>query len=339
MSEAYRSAVACIAGWTGDRLREHLPHHPHIFVCNSAAGTRHRHRTVRAVARRICGTGAAGDGTQPELWWTHSGEDARQRVADRLARRDSPEPVIVSLGGDGTHNHVLQAGIDHSGHGQFLRLPLGSGNDAAGVESLERALTDLQGIMAPRWIPAVRITTSRWRQHAFNIASMGIDAYVTLLHNRWRAALPGNTYRLLVDLAVLRYDQALQVGPLTLRGATWDGAIRELGETPRSLVVMGVSGNRTYGDHMHVLPGAENVCIIERASLWDKLRMKQLFYEGNHVTQTITTTHTLQRLEAWYDRSLPLQYDGEACYLAAEDFPVTLEVIHSAVRVLAADRV
>jgi len=194
-------------------------------------------------------------------------------------------------------------------------------------------------VMAPRWIPAVRITTPRWRQYAFNIASVGIDAYVTLLHNRWRSVLPGNTYRLLVDLAVLRYDQALRVGPLSLRGTTWDGSIRDLGETPRSLVVMGVSGNRTYGDHMHVLPGEDNVCVIERAGLVDKMRMKRLFYEGSHVTEAITSTYTLQRLEARYGGSLPLQYDGEACYLSAEDFPVTLEVVHSAVRVLAPDRV
>ncbi len=325
-----------IARWTGNRLRERFPHRPQIFICNAAAGTRHRHRTVRAVAQRRCARQNHAGGVPPEVWWTSSGEEARRRVAARLALRDTPEPVIVSLGGDGTHNHVLQAGVDHSGHGLFLRLPLGSGNDAAGVESLEQALEDLQGLIAPRWIPAVRVSTARWHQYAFNIASMGIDAYVTVLHNRWRAVLPGNTYRLLVDLAVLRYDQALQIGPLALRGTAWDGSVTDLGNSPRSLVAMGVSGNRTYGDHMHVLPGADNVCIIERAGLWEKIRMKRLFYAGSHVTEAITATHTLHRLEARYDGPLPLQYDGEACYLSAEDFPVTMEVVNRAVRVLAA---
>ncbi|MFW5693701.1 MAG: diacylglycerol/lipid kinase family protein [Alkalispirochaeta sp.] len=335
MSTAYRTAVECIARWTSDRLRRQFPHHSHVFICNPAAGTRHRHRTVRAVARRRC----AGGHSTPDLWWTTSGEDARQRVADVLSRRNTPEPLIVSLGGDGTHNHILQAGIDHNGRGMFLRLPLGSGNDAAGVESLERALADVQGIMAPRWIPAVRISFPRGRQYAFNIASVGIDAYVTLLHNRWRTVLPGNTYRLLVDLAVLRYDRALHIKRLTLRGTSRDGTSRDLGATPRSLVVMGVSGHRTYGDHMHVLPGDDNVCIIEQAGLRDKMRMKRLFYEGSHVSQPITATYDLARLELFYTGTLPLQYDGEARYLTAEDFPLTLEVIDSAVRVLASDRV
>ncbi|MEX2442673.1 MAG: diacylglycerol kinase family protein [Alkalispirochaeta sp.] len=335
MSRAYRAAVECIARWTGERLRQQFPHHPQIFICNGAAGTRHRHRTVRAVARRRCG----GGGDPPELWWTVSGEEARQRVSSRLEQRGSPEPVIVSMGGDGTHNHVLQAGVDHGGRGVFLRLPLGSGNDAAGVESLEDALGDLEGIVTPRWSPAVRISGSRWNQYAFNIASVGLDAYVTLLHNRWRGVLPGNTYRLLVDLAVLRFDQALHVGPLSLLGTTWGGTTLDLGATPRSLVVMGVSGNRTYGDHMWVLPGEDNVCIIERAGLLEKLRMKRLFYKGRHVDEPITAMYNLKRLVGNYAGTFPLQYDGEACYVTAEDFPVTMEVVRSAVRVLAADRV
>jgi diacylglycerol kinase family enzyme len=259
-------------------------------------------------------------------------------VAARLAASDAAEPVIVSLGGDGTHNHVLQASLDCGGRGLFLRLPLGSGNDAAGTESLEQSLVDLEGVMAPRWIPAVRIRTPQWERYAFNIASVGLDAYVTILHEKWRRILPGNTYRLLVDLAVLRYDQALEVGPIALRGTAFDGSTVDLGTTPRSLVVMGASGNRTYGDHMRVLPGEENVCVIERAGLLEKLRMKQLFYEGRHVDEPITAMYRLQRLAAEYSGTLPLQYDGEARYLNADDFPLTMEAVRSAVRVLTSDR-
>ncbi|MFO8042417.1 MAG: hypothetical protein R6U25_04375 [Alkalispirochaeta sp.] len=365
MSRAYRAAVECIARWTGERLRRRFPHNPQIFICNASAGTRHRHRTVRAVARSRCGGGRAGgvagaggaagagnvrsssrngsagttDRAPPELWWTGSGEEARERVAARLADGDAREPVIVSLGGDGTHNHILQAGIDLGGYGIFLRLPLGSGNDAAGVESLEQALDDLEGIMTPRWIAAVRVGTPQWYRFAFNIASVGLDAYVTLLHNRWRGVLPGNTYRLLVDLAVLRYDRALRVGPLALRGTTFAGESVDLGSTSRSLVAMGVSGNLTYGDHMRVLPGAENVCVIERAGLLEKLRMKRLFYEGRHTEESITALYSLKELTGEYSGTLPLQYDGEARFLRAEDFPLTMEVISSAVRVLAPDRV
>lgn len=90
---------------------------------------------------------------------------------------------------------------------------------------------------------------------------------------------------------------------------------------------------------MRVLPGSENVCVIERAGLLEKLRMKRLFYAGRHTEEPITAMYSLRELTGEYSGALPLQYDGEAHFLRAHDFPLTMEVISSAVRVLAPDRV
>jgi diacylglycerol kinase family enzyme len=316
-------------------LHRHFPHRPVVFVANPAAGTRHRHRVVARIARQRCG----GEGRMPEIWWTASGEEARRRVRERLDRSGGAPPIVVSLGGDGTHNHVLQAGMEGNGGALFLRLPLGSGNDAAGTASLRDALDELEGAVAPVRIPAVRITGQRSSHVAFNIASVGIDAYVTILHDRWRKILPGNTYRLLVDLAVLRYDRALAVGPLGIAVRTPGGGILDLGAVPRSLVALGATGHRTYGDHMAVLPGDENLCVIARTGLFDKMRMKGLFYRGAHVDQPITSMHRATGITLSYDGRMPLQFDGETRWLEGGDFPLRMEIEADAVPVLALARV
>jgi diacylglycerol kinase family enzyme len=275
----------------------------------------------------------------PEIWWTASGEEARRRVRERLDSAGSAPPIVVSLGGDGTHNHVLQAGLEGDKGALFLRLPLGSGNDAAGTASLQDALDGLESMVAPVRIPAVRITGQRSSHVAFNIASVGIDAYVTILHDRWRTILPGNTYRLLVDLAVLRYDRALGVGGMGIVVTHPGGTSVDLGSEPRSLVAFGATGHRTYGDHMAVLPGEENLCVIARTGLFDKLRMKGLFYRGAHVDEPITSMHRARSIVLNYESRLPLQFDGETRWLEVEDFPVRMEIIADAVPVLGPARV
>jgi diacylglycerol kinase family enzyme len=316
-------------------LHRHFPHRPVVFVANPAAGTRHRHRVVERIARTHCG----GEGPEPEIWWTESGEEARRRVRERLDRVGATPPIVVSLGGDGTHNHILQAGMGRDSAALFLRLPLGSGNDAAGTASLRDALDELAEAVAPRRIPVVRIVGQRSSHVAFNIASVGIDAYVTILHDRWRRILPGNTYRLLVDLAVLRYDRALAVGPLAIEVNAPEGFPVDLGAKPRSLVALGATGHRTYGDHMAVLPGEENLCVIAQTGLLDKLRMKGLFYRGAHIHQPITEMYRATAVTFNYNGRMPLQFDGEARWLDTEDFPVRMSIEAGAVSVLERARV
>lgn len=336
MSRRYRRAVTCIARWVRQKLGGWYPDRDIICIANDRAGTRYRHHIVERVAAERCRVAASEDDADP-VWWTMDGDDARRRVAAAIAaRRDGPAPVFVSLGGDGTHNSVLSAGL--GSEALFLRLPLGSGNDGPELTTLESALDVLNGAMVPRWIPALEAHSTSRRLIAFNIASLGLDAYVTILHDRFRSLLPGNTYRLLVDLAVLGYDRALRVGPMGLSGVSVAGAAVSFPREPRSLVAMGVSGRRTYGDHMKVLPDDRNVCIVTQIGVRDKIRMKRLFYEGLHVDEPITTMAELAELTVEYGGRLPMQLDGEATWLEPAEFPVRLKVIPRGVRVLAEAR-
>jgi diacylglycerol kinase family enzyme len=90
---------------------------------------------------------------------------------------------------------------------------------------------------------------------------------------------------------------------------------------------------------MAVLPGDENLCVIAQTGLFDKIRMKGLFYRGAHVDQPITSMHRAASLVLTYNGRLPLQFDGETHWLEAADFPVRMEIVADAVPVLGHARV
>lgn len=347
--DALESVVAAI-----DRVlaRYALPRR-RVYIANPHAGTRHRHRRTVAFVRHALTSddkaltpsdGAETDGAETvSVVWTAAGDEAIAAVESEARRADPSNPtLIVTLGGDGTHNYALRAGIDAADRLMFLRVPLGSGNDSGPSASLTEFFDGLaawDGVTpSPRWIPAVEVVSAgpavRPAYAAFNIASIGIDAFITAMHDRWRAILPGNTYRLLVNLAVLRYETIVDLQPIGVRLIEEGGGTVDLGKAVRMLIAFGVTGHRTYGDHMNVLPGEENLCILGYAGLLDKLRMKRLFYQGKHVDEAITSMHRAREIVLSYEKSLPLQMDGEAIELAGDDFPVTLRVRERAVRII-----
>lgn len=336
MNGSYRAAVARIAAAVAPRAWSSLPDSDLLCVANASAGTRHRHASVIRLAAGLADQALPA---AAELVWSESPADARTRVLDRIAQAPGRRLLVLSLGGDGTHNHLLRTGLAAPDQLVFLRVPLGSGNDGADMPTLATLLRELPALMVPRWVPCVEVTGSGLHEVAFNIASLGLDAYVTLLHDRWRSLLPGNTYRLLVDLAVLRYDRAVRLGPMQLRGRDGDGAELLLPERARSIVAVGVSGHRTYGDHMRVLPGDENVCVIDQIGVVRKLQLKRQFYAGEHVHEPVVNMHRFRELSVGYAGRLPLQCDGEARWIAQEHFPIRLLVRQRAVQVLAPARI
>ncbi len=337
----YRHAIERLVGAIDDAVERSFPERRRIYIANAHAGTRHRHNRTVSVAAKIP---RRENSAARSLFWTDRAEQAVSVVRGLL---ESPEvaaakPVVVSLGGDGTHNHCLRTGMESPEGCTFLRVPLGSGNDGGTTASLHEFLTLLEQPLRDRYIPALEV----YRQGnpavpmvaAFNIASVGIDAFITAMHDKWRTILPGNTYRLLVNLAVLRYERLVKLGPsrLVLKHSAGNDSSDTIddGFRPRILVAMGVSGYRTYGDHMWVLPGNENVCVLGTAGLRDKFRMKRLFYAGLHVNEPLTTMYQAREVTIEYDRPVPLQTDGEAVWLNRNDFPLTMKVREGAVSVI-----
>ncbi|MFP4153624.1 MAG: diacylglycerol/lipid kinase family protein [Alkalispirochaeta sp.] len=332
----YQTALERIIGAIEKTLSGTFPDGRRLYIANPHAGTRRRHRRTEMVARALPEFHGAGNNRLFRIVWSESVAETIRAIES--ASTDDPGGVIVvSLGGDGTHNHTLRTAMRYPSVA-VLRVPLGSGNDANEFETLPEFLAALNRPLRRRRIPAVEVarlgTPEAPVVAAFNIASLGIDAFITAMHDRWRALMPGDTYRLFVDAAVLRYERLVD---LTVSGLTFrdgDGSTIDAGEAVRILIAMGVSGGRTYGDHMRVLPGEENVCVLGTANLRDKLRMKRLFYEGRHVDEPLTRMYRAEELTIRYDRSLPLQLDGEAEWVRPEEFPLRFRILHDAVEVI-----
>jgi diacylglycerol kinase family enzyme len=327
-------------------------------------------RTARELDAVSGGLGALG--LVPTLRPSHAGEIVRALIDEASAASPplaeltasaeniaagAPAPfyLVITAGGDGTSLEALTAlyGLPDRLRSSFaiLRLPMGTGNDGADARGLGDALKLLVEPSRLEWMPAVRLRTATAGKGpflAFNILSIGLDAFVTHMTNRMKGALPGDSYKLWVDLATLFYDRVYRVEPMALRASAADGRPVELGGggaaapavAPGSLreklllVAMGVSGDRTYGSNKRILPDARNVCAVPQMSLLRKLQLKPRLVSGKHADLQEIRLFSADRLDIDYGYPILAQMDGEAIRLEPADFPIAIERTEARIPVL-----
>ncbi|MDR0399923.1 MAG: diacylglycerol kinase [Treponema sp.] len=251
--------------------------------------------------------------------------------------------LVVTAGGDGTSLEV-QSALYHAPAAlrerfAVLRLPMGTGNDGADSQDLAGALDLLIKPVDIVKAQALRLSTARPGKGpflAFNILSVGLDAFVTHMTNKMKGNLPGDSYKLWVDIAALFYDRIYTVGPLDLRALDREG--REVAEgTFRRhilLLAVGASGRRTYGSRKRILPDDRNVCALKQMSLLRKLALKDLFNTGAHVDKPEAILFNAARVEFSGLHPILAQMDGETVLLRPEDFPAAIELTPPAIPVL-----
>jgi diacylglycerol kinase family enzyme len=254
--------------------------------------------------------------------------------------RSGIEHLLIGCGGDGTSNEICTALVDAEtsllDRLKLLRLPLGTGNDSADAATFGQAYDLILGPQRTVKAGALHVTTqSGWSLYSFNIGSVGLDAYIVGLTNRFKRAIPGQAYKVMVDLGSLFYEQRVKPGRMNIRLCNKGAETRGDGFVP-SMVVVGISGGRTYGGHMPVLPGPQNVCLIERMGVLKKVKSKKLFYQGLHGELPEVQFSTADRVDIEYHSSMPLQLDGELTWLQAGDFPLSFEVLRPRINVLRA---
>jgi diacylglycerol kinase family enzyme len=265
---------------------------------------------------------------------------------DRIAgaRRNSGEEtfhLIITAGGDGTSNEVLsvlyQAPEALRRHFAVLRLPMGTGNDGADAPELDQALEFLVGPVNIALAPALRLVTATAGKGpflAFNILSVGLDAFVTHMTNRMKGKLPGDSYKLWVDIAALFYDRIYRVGAMDVRAL--DGEGREVKRFKEELLLLavGASGRRTYGAGKKILPDDRNVCAIRQMPLTRKLFLKDLFNTGGHIDKVEAIPFSARRVEFSGLYPILAQMDGETVLLSPGDFPAAIELSDPVIPVL-----
>jgi diacylglycerol kinase family enzyme len=268
----------------------------------------------------------------------HAHQIADAILAKEARERRGIEHLVVGCGGDGTANEICRAFVmaDETllDRIKLLRLPLGTGNDVADAQTFDEAYDLILGDQRTVRTGAVAVTVADGRVYwAFNIASVGLDAYIAELTNRFKRAIPGQAYKALVNIGSLFYGQVVHPQPMDIH--LFDGRLEtEVKGMVPSMVVVGASGHRTYGGHMPVLPGDENVCIVDGMSILRKITQKKLFYLGTHGELPEVSFHRADRVDIDYRNRIPLQLDGEIVWLEPNDFPLSLRVVRAKIKVL-----
>jgi diacylglycerol kinase family enzyme len=214
---------------------------------------------------------------------------------------------------------------------------MGTGNDGADSRDLDTTLDLLVHPTRIQFDRAVRLRTSRVGKGpflAFNILSVGLDAFVTHMTNKMKGILPGDSYKLWVDIATLFYDRIYRVTPMGIRLYNEEGEQIDAFNDTLLLLAFGASGNRTYGSNVRILPDARNVCAVQQIPLLKKVALKKLFLTGRHADLPETRLFIAQRVEISYHSPLLAQMDGESVLLQEPDFPVSIELSEPAIPVL-----
>ncbi len=297
-------------------------------------------------------------------------KDLTQSVVAQLIATDEPdsENLIITAGGDGTSLEVQIALFKEAMQGPkhydaitnritILRLPLGTGNDGTDGHSIEETVAFLKGGLVFANDRAVRIypenepddaaikacgkdpakycdVNFRPPWYAFNIASIGLDAYVVYMTNTVKKKLPGNFYHLCVPLSGFVYDKDFPTG--TAHFEFFESKDEKSGEltVPLTLMAFGASGYRVYGGGHKVLPDSNNLCIAPKITLWNLIKENHRFVDGSFKGTDIASLHTVEKVRLSYDKPILMQCDGETVMLSPAHFPLIIELTEPCLRVL-----
>jgi len=266
-----------------------------------------------------------------------SAREITNAFIERAVKEPEPFYLIVSAGGDGTHCEVMFSIYNAPAHIRsnlaVLRLPLGTGNDGADCSNLEEAFDLLLQPSKVAFAPAVQLNPapegpSHWKGPflAFNILSVGLDAYVTHQTNTMKGKFPGDTYKLWIDMAALFYDKKYTVDFMSVRGLDKDNKEVISFKEKLLLLAMGVTGHKTYGSQQLILPDDRNVCAIKQMPVLNKLSIKGKVTKGNHANNKNVIMFNAHRLEFSGSHPILAQMDGETLLLQPEDFPASMEL-------------
>ena len=283
----------------------------------------------------------AGMGLIPTNGRGHAGKITTALIEEAATLKTGrPFYLIITAGGDGTSLEVMTALLDAPADIRHdfavLRLPMGTGNDGADAWELDKALDLIIEPSELRQQRALRLSTASGQGpfFAFNILSVGLDAFVTHMTNKMKGKLPGDSYKLWVDIASLFYDLIYKVGILDLRSRDEKGkevmALRE----KLLLLAVGESGRRSYGSHKWILPDERNICALKQMSVFRKIALKGLFNYGTHIAEPEAILWNAFTIEFSSQYPILAQMDGETVLLEEKDFPAKIELTEPVIPIL-----
>jgi len=307
-----------------------------------------KEKVAKNPARDCCGPSETakregGSGAEHGLVFTRAQGHAKEITsalideASKAAANTEKRPFyfIITAGGDGTSLEAMSAlcGASESVRENFavLRLPMGTANDGADSFFLDEALNLIVEPPALVKQRAIQLKTASGKGPflAFNILSVGLDAFVTHMTNKMKGKLPGDSYKLWVDVSALFYDKIYKVGVMNVNSADSITLNEKI-----LLIAVGESGRRCYGSQNWILPDDRNVCAIRQMPLFRKLALKGFFSSGTHADKKEAILWNSSRVEFKSQYPLLAQMDGETVLLEGNDFPAVIELTEPAINIL-----
>ncbi len=277
--------------------------------------------------------------------------------------------LVITAGGDGTHLEVQTALLKEASVSDeqkelitnnitLLRMPLGTGNDGSDGRTIEESVLRLQqpahfalqravkvwysGLLGDieqsrRKIDHYESLSANPPWYAFNIASIGIDAYITYMTNKTKQILPGDAYQLWVDLSCLFYGLNFPSKDFVVDAFAENGRLIKTITSPIEFCLLGVSGYRTYGSNHKILPDKENFCITPHCNLFRKLMIKDLFTNGKHLGTQYVTMFNAHKLTINGTQDILVQMDGEVHLITPSCYPLHMQLTAPVIRIIELD--
>lgn len=246
-----------------------------------------------------------------------------------LAQRavEQGETNVVSLGGDGTHNEVVNGIMQASpaaGTIGFGVLPAGTGGDFAKVLNTSKDIAHAASVIDIHNTTPLDVGRAAFGdedvRYFVNVGTFGIGGLVDRLVNDAPKLLGGRASFFIGTVRAL-----LQYKPATVRLRV-DG--EEIGPIAINTVAMG--NGRYCGGGMLITPGADptdgafEVVIIEQKGVGEMLSLARDIYKGAHTERGWVHTRVARRVEAFLEGANPayLDLDGEAPGVIPAEFTV-----------------
>lgn len=291
----------------------------------------------------------------------HAAFITQEVLTDALNSKEDDEFLIITAGGDGTSLEVLTALLKFALLNKknyklvtericVLRLPFGTGNDGSDGRTIEETLKLL--IMPSEFYlqKAIKVyyegnSSSNYKSnnssldklppwYSFNIASVGIDAFITHNTNKFHKILPGDCYKLFVNLACLFYSWIYPSAKMHIELFAEDGSKTKDIEGNALFCLLGVSGKRTYGGGQKILPDSRNFCFTQNVSNIKKIFIKKKFLTGEHVNTKYAIMDNAAIIKLEYNKPILVQMDGEVHLLEAEHFPLIMEITEPIIKTI-----
>jgi diacylglycerol kinase (ATP) len=248
--------------------------------------------------------------------------------------------LIISFGGDGTNNQVLNGIINMLSYNENITMgifPLGTGNDFARTIKYSNNVDDNcvkllnmidKGICNKVDVGLVNFYNNdqEIERYFLNETSFGISAKIVKNINK-------NNYIIFNDGLSYVYESFIQQLKYSANKIKLiiDGYYKE------SVQKMTIISNGKYGGSgfnfnptAKINDGLLNICIIKKPSLFKTLKLMNKLKTGKHISSSQIDMYTCKNFEASSDKTIYLEMDGEVL----GHLPIKINICHQFINFL-----